>query len=211
MKNLVVFVLVLAVIFSLPAGAVELDKKNLKGLNYVRIQCEFNGVPYYKGYKSPKDQDLEEFNAEEVEARLKETGIPLTRAYARAVYDRMEARLSDAGVQIVEIRSRDEKNDSTILPTITIAVEVLDVSKERYFVLIYLTVSRWISTWSGTQNINTPVITWWQKSMLAAAAEELNKSIEKAVKTLTDDFLVKLKRENREEKKKEGPESPEKT
>jgi hypothetical protein len=211
MKNLVVFVLVLAVIFSLPAGAVELDKKNLKGLNYVRIQCEFNGVPYYKGYKSPKDQDLEEFNAEEVEARLKETGIPLTRAYVRAVYDRMEARLSDAGVQIVEIRSRDEKNDSTILPTITIAVEVLDVSKERYFVLIYLTVSRWISTWSGTQNINTPVITWWQKSMLAAAAEELNKSIEKAVKTLTDDFLVKLKRENREEKKKEGPESPEKT
>ena len=207
MRKVLVFVLMLAVIFSLLVGAVELDKKNLKGLSYVRIQCEFNGVPFYRGYKSPKDQEVEEFNAEEAEAKLKEAGIPLTITNIRAVYDRLETRLTDAEVQIVGIRSRDEKNNVTILPTVSIEVEVLDVSKKRYFILVSLTVSKWMSTWSGTQNLHTQVITWWQKNMLAAAAEELDKSVEKAVNALIDDFLVKLKGENRKQREKKPPQN----
>ena len=200
MKKKLIFTLTLAVLFIVMVRPVELDKKNLKGLNYVRIQSEFNGVPYYRGYKSPKDQEVEEFNLEETETRLNKAGIPLSKDNIRAVYDQLAKRLSASGVEIVKIRNQDEKNAFTIIPTVSINVEVMAVPGERYFILVYLTVSRWISTWSDTQNLHTPVIIWWQKKMLAATKGKLNKSLAEAADTLIDDFLVKLGEENREEK-----------
>ena len=190
------------VLFPLGLGAVESDNKNLKGLNYARIQCEYNGVPFYKGYKSPKEQKVEEFNLEKAKTKLSKAGIPIGKDHIRAVYNQMETLLINAGIRIVEIRTSDEKSGSTILPTVSINVEVMAASPKMYFCLVYLTVSRWISTWVGTENIQTPMIAWWKKKMVAAAPGELNNSIEKAVKELIDNFTLQLEEANPEEEKK---------
>jgi ABC-type transport system substrate-binding protein len=193
-----IFIVILGFVFIFPrvSGAVELDNKNLEGLNYARVQCEYNGVPFYKGYKSPKEQKLEEFNLEKAETALNKSGIPIDKDHIRAVYNQMETMLKNAGIRIVEIRTSDEKAGSTILPTISINVEVIEASKKMYFCLVSITVSKWISAWVGTENINTPMIAWWQKKMLVTAPDELNTSIEKAVKELIDDFTLNLKEAN---------------
>ncbi len=190
------------VLLPLGLGALESDNKNLKGLNYARIQCEYNGVPFYKGYKSPKEQKVEEFNLEKAKTKLSKAGIPIGKDHIRAVYNLMETLLINAGIRIIEIRTSDEKSGSTILPTVSINVEVMAASQKMYFCLVYLTVSRWISTWVGTENIQTPMIAWWQKKMLVTAPDELNNSIEKAVKELIADFTLQLEKANPEEEKK---------
>jgi ABC-type transport system substrate-binding protein len=198
-----IFIVILGFVFIFPrvSGAVELDNKNLEVLNYARVQCEYNGVPFYKGYKSPKEQKLEEFNLEKAETALNKAGIPIDKDHIRAVYNQMETMLKNAGIRIVEIRTSDEKAGSTILPTISINVEVIEASKKMYFCLVSITVSKWISAWVGTENINTPMIAWWQKKMLVTAPDELNTSIEKAVKELIDDFTLNLKEANPVEEK----------
>lgn len=203
MRKILIVILGFVFIFPLVSGALEPDNKNLKGLNYARVQCEYNGVPFYKGYKSPKEQKIEEFNLEMAETKLSDTGIPITKDNIRAVYDQMDALLQKAGIRIVEIRTSDDKAGSTILPTVSINVEVMEASKKMYFCLVYITVSKWISTWVGTENINTPMIAWWQKKMLVTAADQLNTSIEKAVKELIDDFTLQLKKANPEEEETE--------
>jgi hypothetical protein len=202
MRKMIIAIFVFVVIFPLVLGALELDNKNLKGLNYARIQCEYNGAPFFKGYKSPKEQKLEEFNLEMAETKLSEAGIPISKGHIRAVYNQMETLLKNAGIRIVEIRTSDEKSGSTILPTVSINVEVMEASKKMYFCLVYITVSKWISTWVGTENIHNPMIAWWQKKMLVVAPDELNTSIEKAVKELMDDFTVQLRQANPGEEKK---------
>jgi len=199
MRKIFVAILGFVLIFPLVSRAVELDNKNLKGLNYARIQCEYNGVLFYKGYKSPKEQKLEEFNLEKVEAALNKAGIPIDKDHIRVVYNQMETLLRNAGIRIVEIRTSDEKSGSTILPTVSINVEVMEASKKMYFCLVSITVSKWISAWVGTENINTPMIAWWQKKMLVTTPNELNNSIKKAVKELIDDFTLNLKEANPEE------------
>lgn len=199
MRKIIIAVLLFVVIFPRVPGAVELDNKNLKGLNYARVQCEYNSVPFYKGYKSPKEQKVEEFNLEKAEAVLKKAGIPIDKDHIRAIYNQMETLLKEAGIRIVDIRTSDEKSGSTILPSVSIHVEVMKASQKMYFCLVSITVSKWISTWVGTENINTPMIAWWQKKMLVTAPDELNNSIEKAVKELIDDFTRQLKQANPEE------------
>jgi diacylglycerol kinase len=78
----------------------------------------------------------------------------------------------------------------------------MSAPKKMYFTLVYITVSKWISTWSGTENIHTPMIAWWQKKMLVITPDALNTSIEKAVKELIDDFILQLKEANTKEEKK---------
>jgi ABC-type transport system substrate-binding protein len=199
-----IFIVILGFVFLFPRvpGALELDNKNLEGLNYARVQCEYNGVPFYKGYKSPKEQKVEEFNLEKAEATLNKAGIPIDKDHIRAVYNQMETLLKKAGIRVVEIRTSDDKAGSTILPTVSINVEVMEASGKMYFCLVSITVSKWISTWVGTENINTPMIAWWQKKMLVMAPNELNNSIEKAVKELIDDFTLQLKEANPEEEEK---------
>jgi hypothetical protein len=199
-----IFIVILGFVFIFPQvlRALELDNKNLKDLNYARIQCEYNGIPFYKGYKGLKEQNPVEFNLGKAETTLKKAGIPITKDHIRAVYNQMEAMLEKAGIRIVEIRTSDEKAGSTILPTVSIHVEVMKASKKMYFTLVYITVSKWISSWVGTENINTPMIAWWQKKMLVTAPDELNTSIEKAAKELIDDFTLQLKQANPEEEEK---------
>ncbi|MGD2092588.1 MAG: hypothetical protein PVH61_40855 [Candidatus Aminicenantes bacterium] len=199
MSKIIIAISVCIVIFPLVSGAMEPDNRNLKDLNYARIQCEYNGIPFYKGYKGLKEQNLVEFNLEKAETKLSDAGIPIDKDHIRAIYTQMETLLKEAGIRIVEIRTNDETAGSTILPTVSIHVEVMAASKKMYFALVYITVSRWISTWVGTENINTPMIAWWQKKMLVIAPDELNTSIEKATKELINDFTQQLKKANPEE------------
>jgi hypothetical protein len=197
-----IFIVILGFVFIFPqlSRPMGLDYRNLKGLNYARVQCEFNGVPFYKGYKNPQEQNLVEFNLKKAEATLNKAGIPIDKNHIRATYNQMETLLKKAGIRIVEIRTSDEKSGATILPTVSINVEVMEASKKMYFCLVYIAVSKWISTWVGTENINTPMIAWWQKKMLVIPPDELNTSIEKAVKELIDNFTRQLKEANPEEK-----------
>ena len=194
-------------VFGLPLllSALELDNKNLKGLNYARIQCEFNGVPYFKGYKSAKAEKVEEFNLVELEKKLADAGIPLAKELPRSLYNRMESKLKTAGLRVVGIRGSDDRDDSTILATVSIAAEIIPVSEDSFAALVYVTVSQWMSTWVGSENINTPVITWWQKKILTAAPADLNQAVDKACTGLIDDFVVQLTEANKDKEEEPLP------
>ena len=179
-----------AVGLTLFLGAMTPDKRYLKGLKYARIQCEFTGVPFYKGYKSPKEENMEEFNLEEAVSGLKQAGIPIGKDNIRALYDQLESMLKKTGLRIVTVKNSSDMDDSSILPTISIGVEVITAPKSLYFVRVDLTVSQWMSTWVGTENLHAPVITWWQEKMLAAEPKELNKLIETAARELCDEFTL---------------------
>jgi hypothetical protein len=180
----------------------EPDHLLLEGINYVRIRCQFNGVSYYKGYKDLKAKEIEEFNADAVEATLKEAGIPITKKKFRAMYDRMESMLKTGGFRILEIR----QDDSTIIPFISLNLEATSVTNggELYVVFVYVTVSKWISTWVGTRNIQSPVIAWWKYKIMAVRPKELDKSIDAAVKELLETFLAQWQEANKEEEKEVG-------
>jgi hypothetical protein len=206
MRKIIIAILVFAVILPLMVETLELDILNLKGMNYVRFQCEYNGIPFYKASKNPNDPNPKEFGLKEIITALKETGISIGENNIKTIYSQMEKLLKEAGIRIVDIRIGDEKSESSILPTVNMNIEVTEVSKELCFCLIYITVSKWISNWSGTENIHTPMIAWWQKKILAASPEELNNTIEKAATELMNDFIIKLKEANtQEEQKSEVP------
>jgi hypothetical protein len=185
-------------VFISAAADVELDNKLLVGVNYVRIQCRFNGVPYYQGYKGIQTRDLEEYNADEAEAALKEAKIPISKKSFRDMYDRLESLLKKAGFRILEVRQGE--SDSTIIPTLSLNLDAMAITpargKESYVVLVYVTVSRWLSTWIGTDDIQSRVIVWWKKKMVIAGPGELNKSIDAAVGELMEDFLARWKEAN---------------
>lgn len=195
-----VFILILAsTSFPLVSTPVELDQAHLKGINYVRIQCQFNNVPYYKGYQDLKTQEMQEFNVDAVETKLKEDGIPIAKKKFQAIYNRMESKLKTGGFRILEIR----QDDSTIIPTISLNLEATAVTNDgkMYVVFLYVTVSKWISTWVGTRNIQSPVIAWWKHKIITASPGELDKSIDAAVKELLETFLAQWQEANKEEEK----------
>jgi hypothetical protein len=185
-------------VFISAAADIEPDNKLLKGVNFVRIQCQFNGVPYYQGYKGIQTQDMEEYNAGEAEAVLKEAKIPIAKKDFRDMFGRMDSLLKKGGLRILEVRQ--EGSDSTVIPTVGLNLDALAITvtggHDMYVVLVYVTVSRWISTWSGTDNIQSRVIVWWKKKMVTAGAEELNKSIAEAVGELMANFLANWKEVN---------------
>lgn len=204
MKKTIDFMLVfifISVFTSFPSVStpVEPDQALLEDINYVRIQCRFNGVPYYKGYRDLKTREMQEFNADAVETALKEAGIPIAKKKFRAMYDRMESLLKTGGFRILEIR----QDDSTIIPTIGLNLEATAVTNGRklYVVFVYVTVSKWISTWVGTRNIQSPVIAWWRHKIIAARPGELDKSIGAAVEELLETFLAQWQEANKEEEK----------
>ena len=90
MKKTIDFMLVfifISVFTSFPSvsAPVEPDQALLEDINYVRIQCRFNGVPYYKGYRDLKTREMQEFNADAVETALKEAGIPIAKKKFQAI------------------------------------------------------------------------------------------------------------------------------
>jgi hypothetical protein len=201
MKKTIDFILVFifisaAVSFPSASAPVEPDQALLEGINYVRIRCQFNGVPYYKGYKDLKTREKQEFNADAVETTLKETGIPISKKKFQAMYDRMESLLKTGGFRILKIG----QDDSTIIPTISLNLEAKAVTNGRklYVVFLVVTVSKWVSTWVGTENVQSPMIAWWKHKIMAVKPGELDKSIDAAVEELLETFLAQWQEANKD-------------
>jgi hypothetical protein len=196
--------------FSLPIGATEFNFKNLSGITNVRIQCQFNGIPYFKGFKNVQALKTEEYNMKEIETKLKDDGVPITNENIRAIYSKMESSLIKEGVRILEIRpdSSEGAPGSTIIPSVSVNVDVIKGPQESYFVLVWIEVEKWMSFWVGDKNILSPMIIWRQKKMLSVDSKGLYKSIDSASNELTGLFLSQLKSANApvEEKKVEKKE-----
>jgi hypothetical protein len=173
----------------------------LKGVNYVRIMTQFNGASYFKGFENPRDTTIKEFNLEAVAAGLKESGIGLNNTHIQAVYDRLETNLKNAGIRILNIRPQKE-NESSVIPTIIMNVDIMAASDESYFILVYLTVSKWMSSWSGDKSVQEPVIIWWRKNMIISDGESLVTNLDQGTVDLVNGFLEHLGHANSKEEEK---------
>lgn len=193
------------------ATAIQLDDSNLKGVNYVRVQCSFNGIPYYTGFKGLDTEKEEDVNVERIESLYKDEKIPIARKNFRALYKLLESTLKTEKFRILEIRVRPgqdlEESDaasgtgSTIIPTVSLDVEVFPFfnGHEMYVGVISVTVAKWMSSWAGTENIQTHMIAWWHKSVISVGPEELNDAITKAAGVLIENFIARWKAANTEE------------
>lgn len=163
----------------------------LKGMTFVRIRCQFNGTPYYQGYRDPREAKKEEFNANKIEREFKERNIPLVKNNIQKLYGFLETELKDNGVRIVDIQ-RAESSDSTVIPTITLAVEIIRTTADIYSFSLDLTATKWMSYWAGEESVQASVIVWWQKKLEYTTAEELMATLEKAASTLLENFTTQL-------------------
>jgi len=205
-KNLIRrIILILLMVSSVPGlllDASELGNKNLKGIRYVITAAEFNGVLYGEGYVDEMEETVKEFNLEEAVAKLNLDKIPITKETIRKIYGRMGASIQKAGMKVVKEKTYSQEK-FTLIPTLTARIDSMRAEENRgtsYFVVIHLTLSKWISTWSGTTRILAPVYTWSDKKMVRADQDELIETIESAVTELTGEFLTELSKANREEK-----------
>ncbi|MCP5051680.1 MAG: hypothetical protein GY940_31220 [bacterium] len=159
----------------------------LKGIGYVRVRCKFNGTAYFQGFRHPRDEKKIEFNLTEVETQLKDAGIPMDKTHIRALYDHTESLLKKAGVRPLEIRPAS-RGHASLVPYVNLNVDVEVATEESYIVLVYLTVSKWMSAWSGERSVQAPVIVWWQKKVLVVPPSELTSKLDEAAIQLADEF-----------------------
>lgn len=207
MKKHTILILLCFVFLTIEVNPLDLDVQNLKGLKFVRLQCEFNGIDYYKGYQDMKSQKLEEFNLVNVTEKLSEAEIPISKKDIRALYSQLEKQFKKSGLEIVKMGRGGKKGGfagSTILPMISINSEIIKATEESFHILIYLTVSKWISTWVNNQTVNSHVIIWWQKKMLTVSNEELFKTISIEAKALSDELIMQLKNIGSDEEEEEN-------
>ena len=177
----------------------ELGNKNLKGIQFVIIAAEFNGVLFEEGYVDRNEEEIKEFNLEKAAAKLKKEGIPITEENIREIYSQMGPMIQKTDLQILKAK-KYSKEGTTIIPTLTVKVDTMAVAKNLYFTVIHLTLSKWVSNWSGTKRIHAPVYTWSEKKMAAAGPKGLMKTIKTAVIELTQEFISELKQANIGEK-----------
>jgi hypothetical protein len=178
-------------------SAVQLDDRSLWGIKFVRTRCYFNGVPVYKGYKTPTDTEVKEFNGKLAEDKLKEDEIPITLKDIRTLYTLVENYLENGGLEILEITGSGGmgRRRASVIPIVDVGVQVKSVvnGHEFYVAFIYVAVTKWYSTWEGTRNIHIPAIAYLQKSFTQAEPEELKDSITRTIKQLMTEFINRLK------------------
>lgn len=195
--GLSVFIIIVSMFLCGHLNAAPSDNKNLFGVNFVRIQSQFNGVAYYKGFKTIQSPQVEDFNLLEVEVKLKEANTPLNRDSIRALYSKLETVFSKEGLKIIEVRPGNQfGGGNSVIPTVSINVETAVGGNDSYFALVYLTVDKWYSTWSGSQMAQSPAIAWWQKKILVSNAKNLVPSVEGAADALISEFISSWKSAN---------------
>jgi hypothetical protein len=131
--------------------------------------------------------DMKEFNLEESAATLKDAGIPMDKDNIRRLYDHTEDLLKKAGVRPLDIRPGSGR-DASVVPEISLNVDVELATRESYVVSVYLTVSKWMSVWSGNRSVQAPAIVWWRKRVLMVPPSELTAKLDEAAVQLTGDF-----------------------
>ncbi len=177
----------------------ELGNKNLKGIQLVFIAAEFNGILFEEGYVDRNEEVIKTFNLEKAASKLKKDGIPITEKNIREIYSQIESIIQKTDLQILKARKYSKEN-TTIIPTLNIKIDTMVASKHLYFTVIHLTLSKWLSSWSGTKRIYAPVYIWSEKKMAAASSMKLIKTIKTAVSELTQEFISDFKKANMEKK-----------
>jgi hypothetical protein len=172
------------------AESIELQPL-LKGMTFVRIRCQFNNVLYYQGYRNPRETKKEEFNLNKITNLFKEASIPITKNHIQKLYGRLETELKDNGVRIVDIQTTKE-SDSTVIPTITLVIDILATTPESYFIALDLTATQWMSYWANEESIQAPAIVWWQKKMATATTKDLIDTLNKSASALLENFTTQL-------------------
>lgn len=205
----VLFLVFMLIILFVRIEATDLSNRNLIGITYARILCRINGVAYYKGFKDIRARTVEEFNLPAVESKLKSSGLPLNKENIRSIYAMMENTLTSQGIHVVEMRQgeMDTTTGSTVIPIISVNLDIMEVNKESYYVLAYTAVERWNSTWIGDQNVQAPSIGWWQKKMLNSNPKELAQILENTANELMINMVSKIKSATLEPEKKPAPSS----
>lgn len=167
---------------------------HLKKVNFVRIRCLINGTTVYKAYPSPRATDIEEFNFDEAAAQFEGTNIPVKKKDILALYDQFSSQLKDSGVRVLDVKrpTLDAHGRATIIPVASLHIELQEVTAESNVMLIYVTVSRWVSTWSGSERIYGPVVVWWKKHMTVVDNEEFIPRLKEKTKTMVGEFLTEL-------------------
>jgi hypothetical protein len=187
----------------------DLGNKNLKGVKYIITAVSFNGVTYGEGYTDAKEETVKEFNLNEAAAKLAEDGIPITKEAIRKLYSQLDSKAEEAGLKVVKSKSySDEK--VTLVPTLTAGIDIMKTKtagSEIYFAVVHLSLTKWMSNWSGTSRVLAPVYTWSAKKMASAGAEDLTGVVETAVSDLMEEFLNGVKVANLEEKPAEEKKS----
>ena len=204
MKNLVALTILLSIsmVITLPLNGQETTTTEavevvvtvsplLKNIIYVRVMSSYNGIDYYTGVLNPRDTEIKEYNLESVVIRLKEDTIPISKENVKSLYVRTRERLKKPGLRVLDIQQQDKKQ-ATLVPTLNLAVDAIATSESNYVVLVNLSLTKWISTWAGTENIQAPVIVWWHKVLLTADGELLVNSLEEAADEVLDEFLNQL-------------------
>jgi hypothetical protein len=196
---------ILASISPVCFAAGELGNANLKGIRNLIVAAEFNGVLFEEGYADRKEEKVKELNLGEAEEKLKEDVIPITKKDIRKIYKEMESLIEKAELRVLKAKTYS-KTRSTIIPTFTVRIDTMPAGEDLYFTVVHLTVSKWMSNWSGTKRIHAPVYIWSEKKMLASVPEELLLHIQSAAVELTETFLTALKEANTRKKPDEEKE-----
>jgi hypothetical protein len=173
----------------------ELGNKNLKGIQFVIIATEFNGVLFEEGYVDRDEEEIKAFNLEKAVAKLKKDDIPIIEKNIREIYSLMGSMIQKTGLQILKVK-KYSKEGTTIIPTLTLKVDTMTGAKNLYFTVVHLTLSKLVSNWSGTKRIYAPVYTWSEKKMAASESKGLMKTIKTAVSELTNEFISELNQAN---------------
>jgi len=194
----IVFMLIISPLFLIGS---ELGNKNLKGIQLVFIAAEFNGILFEEGYVDRNEEVIKTFNLEKAASTLKKDGIPITKQNIREIYSQVESMIQKTDLQILKAKKYSKEN-TTIIPTLTVRVDTMVAAKNLYFTVIHLTLSKWLSNWSGTKRVYAPVYIWSEKKMAAAGSKGLMKTVKTAVSELTQAFISELKKANTEKKTK---------
>jgi hypothetical protein len=199
MKKMICLISILLSISILFLNGSELGNKNLKGIRYIIIAAEFNGVLYEKGYVDREEETVKEFNLKKAAAKLQEDGIPITHKDIRRIYRQMESLLQKAELETLGMKKYSEEK-TTLVPTLTAGVDTMPAAEnmDLYVTVVHLTLSKWLSNWAGTKRILAPVYTWSEKRMATASAGELTKTIETTVAELTKEFIKEWQQANPE-------------
>jgi hypothetical protein len=192
----ILFMLMLSPLFLIGS---ELGNKNLKGIQLVFIAAEFNGILFEEGYVDRNEEVIETFNLEEAASKLKKNGIPITEKNIREIYSQIGSIIQKTDLQILKARKYSKEN-TTIIPTLNVKIDTMVAARNLYFTVIHLTLSKWLSNWSGAKRIYAPVYIWSEKKMAAASSTELLKTIKTAVSELTQEFISEFKKANMEKK-----------
>ena len=199
MKKIISLISILLSISILFLNAGELGNKNLKGIRYIIVAAEFNGVLYEKGYVDREEETVKEFNLKKAAAKLEKDGIPITQKDIRGIYGQMESLLQKAELEILAMK-KDSGEKASVIPILTVRIDTMPAAKnlDLYATVVHLTLSKWLSNWVGPKRILAPVYAWSEKRIATASAGKLTKTIATTVTELTKVFIKEWQEANPE-------------